>query len=103
MGSQADRHAAIAIWSQGTEQRSITSILIFVVNRIVRTCFHKVAGIAEIDGVVHSDPNDHNDHMETRLKTCIWILMLFIPTVGPAKLCLADSSRMFDVADTLDP
>ena len=26
-----------------------------------------IAGIAEIAGVVHSDPNDRNDYMETRL------------------------------------
>ena len=43
---------------------SIPAILIFAVVRIVSTCFQKIAGIA---GVVHSDPNDRNDYMETRL------------------------------------
>ena len=49
--------AAIA----GIEQCSIPAILIFAFVRIVSTCFQKIAG------VVHSDPNDRNDYMETRL------------------------------------
>ena len=34
-------------WNAGIEQRSILAVLIFVVARIVRTCFHKIAGITE--------------------------------------------------------
>ena len=52
-------------WITGIEQGSILAILIVAIARIVRACFHKIAGIA---GVVHSDPNDRNDYMETRLK-----------------------------------
>ena len=51
-------------WIAGIEQGSILAILIVAIARIVRACFHKIAGIA---GVVHSDPNDRNDYMETRL------------------------------------
>ena len=57
--------AAIA----GIEQGSIAAILIFAVAWIVSTCFQKIAGIAEIAGVVHSDPNDRNDYMATRLES----------------------------------
>ena len=49
----------------GIEQGSILAILIVAIARIVRACFHKIAGIA---GVVHGYPNDRNDYMETRLK-----------------------------------
>ena len=49
----------------GIEQDSILAILIVAIARIVRACFHKIATIA---GVVHSDPNDRCDYMETRLK-----------------------------------
>ena len=52
----------------GIEQGSIPAILIFAVVRIVSTCFQKIAGIAVIVGVVHSDSNDRNDYMETRPK-----------------------------------
>ena len=58
--TRGNRIAAIA----GIEQGSIPAILIFAV---VRICFEKIAGIAMIAGVVHSDPNDRNDYMETRL------------------------------------
>ena len=51
-------------WIAGTEQDSILAILIVAITRIVRACFHKIAGIA---AVVHSNPNDRNDYMETRL------------------------------------
>ena len=57
--TRGHRIAAIA----GIEQGSIPAI--FAVVRIVSTCFQKIAGIA---GVVHSDPNDGSDYMETRLK-----------------------------------
>ena len=53
------RIAAIA----GIEQGSIPAILIFAV---VSTCFQKIYDIAVIGGVVHSDPNDPNDYIETR-------------------------------------
>ena len=53
-------------WIAGIE-RSILAILIVAIAKIVRACFHKIAGIA---GVVHCDPNDRNDYMETRLKYC---------------------------------
>ena len=49
-------------WIAGIEQGRILAILIVVIARIVRACFHKIAGIA---GVVHSDPND--DYTENRL------------------------------------
>ena len=45
------------------------AILIFKVVAIVSTCFQKTIAIAVIAGVVHSDPNDHSDYMETRLKS----------------------------------
>ena len=50
----------------GIEQGSIPAIVIFAVVRIVSTCFQKIAGIAVMAGVVHSDPNDRNNYMETR-------------------------------------
>ena len=64
----AHRIAAIT----GIEQSSIPAILIFEVVRIVSTCFKKIVRITVIAGVAHSDPNDRNDYMETRLKTCEW-------------------------------
>ena len=30
---------------------------------IIRACFHKIAGIAEVG---HSDPNDHGDYKENQ-------------------------------------
>ena len=45
----------------GIEQGSILAILIIAIARIVRACFHNIAG------VVHSDSNDRTDYMETRL------------------------------------
>ena len=50
------------------EQGSIPAILIFAVVRVVSICFQKISGIAVIAGVIHGDPNDLNDYMETRLK-----------------------------------
>ncbi len=57
-------------WIAGIEQVSIPAILIVAIARIVHACFHKIAGIVGIAGVVHSDPNDRNDYMETRLNHC---------------------------------
>ena len=51
----------------GIEQGSIPVIVIFPVARIVSTCFQKIAGIAVITGVIHSNPDDRNKYMETRL------------------------------------
>ena len=42
-------------WIAGIEQGSILAILIVAIAMIVRACFHKIAGIAE---VVHSDPDN---------------------------------------------
>ena len=53
-------------WIAGILQGSILAILIVAIARIIRACFHKISGIA---GVVHSNPNDRNDYMETRLKS----------------------------------
>ena len=52
-------------WIAGIEQCFMLAILIVAIARIVRACFHKIAGIA---GVVHRDPKESNDYMETRLK-----------------------------------
>ena len=38
-----------------------------------------IAGIAEIAGVVHSDPNDRNDYMETRLKAAKTSMRTAVP------------------------
>ena len=43
----------------------IEKISSVAIARIVHASFHKIAGIT---GVVHNDPNDRNDYMETRLK-----------------------------------
>ena len=51
-------------WIAGIKQGSILAILIVAILRFVCAYFHEIAGIA---GVVHSDPNDRNDYMETRL------------------------------------
>ena len=65
--TRVHRIAAVA----GIEQGSIPAILIFAVVWIVDTCFQKIAGIAVIAGVVHSDPNIRNDYMEARLKCLV--------------------------------
>ena len=45
---------------------SMLVILIVAIARIIRACFHKIAGVT---GVVNSNPEDRNDYMEmeTRL------------------------------------
>ena len=65
MNDSSDPNRCDRWWIAGIEQCSILAILIVAITRIVRACFHKIAGIA---GVVHSDPNDRNEYMETRLK-----------------------------------
>ena len=56
------------LWIAGTKQVSIPAILIVAIARIVPSCFHKIAGIAGISGVIHRDINDRNDYMEPGLK-----------------------------------
>ena len=75
MNDSSDADRCDRWWIAGIEQCSILAILIVAIARIVRACFHKTAGIA---GVVHSDPNDRNDYMETRLYSLSFILHALI-------------------------
>ena len=59
----------------GIAQVSIPAILIVAIARIVRARFHKIAGIVRIAGVVHSDPNNRNDYMETRHRINLSLLI----------------------------
>ena len=62
MNNSSDPDHCDRWWIAGIEQASILAILIVAIARIVRACFF--AGIA---GVVHSDPNDRNAYVESRL------------------------------------
>ena len=64
MNNSSDLDRLERWWIAGIEQGSILAILIIAITRIVCVCFHKMAGIV---GVVHSNPNDPNHYMETRL------------------------------------
>ena len=72
-------------------------ILISTIAKIDRTYFHKTGGIAEIAGVVHSDPNDRNDYIEARLKKSL-NCKTTIPMKRLIMRCKYDDGEIYDSA-----